>query len=77
MRLPFAVKRNSLFPAPVFHTYPLPFIGHELDTKEGDFKKSLIFWRALGDSNPCYRREREAKAPIAVHRYFVKLNKHR
>ena len=58
MRLPFAVKRNSLFPAPVFHTYPLPFIGHELDTKEGDFKKCLIFWRALGDSNPCYRRER-------------------
>ena len=77
MRLPFAVKRNSLFPAPVFHTYPLPFIGHELDTKEGDFKKCLIFWRALGDSNPCYRREGNINMCIAVHRYLRKPNKHR
>src|SRR5262245_7585672 len=34
----------------------LPNIGHSLDTAR--FKKCLILWRALGDSNPCYRRER-------------------
>ena len=24
-------------------------------------------WRSLADSNPCFRRERDAKASIAVH----------
>jgi hypothetical protein len=29
-------------------------------------------WRSLGDSNPCFRRERDAEASIAVHTRFVK-----
>jgi len=24
-------------------------------------------WRSLGDSNPCFRRERDAKPSIAIH----------
>src|SRR5262249_39840527 len=34
-------------------------------------------WRALGDSNPCYRRERDRTAFDAVHKCFQMFNKHR
>jgi site-specific DNA recombinase len=34
-------------------------------------------WRALRDSNPCYRRERDGKPSIVVQHYPRSLNEHR
>jgi hypothetical protein len=32
--------------------------GHQLDTLGALYAKLLKLWRSLGDSNPCFRRER-------------------
>jgi hypothetical protein len=34
-----------------------------------------FYWRALGDSNPCYRRERDVRLCIPVHASFCNLTK--
>ena len=40
-------------------------IGHLLDMDPEISAKLLIFWRSLGESNPCFRRERGASARFA------------
>src|SRR4029079_15149329 len=36
------------------------YFGHLLDTDSAQSQKPLFYWRALRESNPCFRRERPA-----------------
>jgi hypothetical protein len=42
-----------------------------------DFRAIFSGWRSLGDSNPCFRRERAIDVSLGVHARLRKCNKHR